>query len=101
MEGWIEGECREERKLLQSSVQEKYKVWYDAHKSVKFVDFKVGQWVRIRLPEVKVRKGEMRYSYPQKIVEVSGSNSAVRLVNGQWWNISRVVKVKPPGTFLS
>ena len=55
-----------------------------------------GQWVRVKLPGTKVIKGGLRYSYPQMIDEVSEDGSAIRLTNGQWWNMGRVVKVDPP-----
>ena len=89
-------ECEEKRKLSQNISQAKYKARYDSRKHVKAMDFAAGQWVRVKLPETKVRKGEVRYSYPQMIVSVSEGGSAVRLANGQWWNTCRVVKVSSP-----
>ena len=55
-----------------------------------------GDWVCVKLPENRVRKGELRFSYPQEVDEMSENGSAVRLVNGQWCNCDTVAKVRPP-----
>ena len=81
---------------MQNCSQAKYKARYDSDRQVKACNFTAGQWVRIKLPETKVRKGEVRYSYPQPIESVNEDGSAVRLTNGQWWNACRVIKVSPP-----
>ena len=73
-----------------------YKEQEDRRNSVKAQIVERGQWVRVKLPETRIRKGEIRYSYPHKIEEVSEDGSAVRLMNGQWWNMGRVVKVDAP-----
>ena len=76
--------------------QTRNKERYDQNKCVKQRELERGQWVRVRLPKTNVKKGELRYSYPQQIEEVSENSSAVKLRNGQWWNASKVVKVGQP-----
>ena len=66
------------------------KRWFDKKKSVKKKDIKVGDIVRIKSP-IHIFKGYSKFGPPVKIIKVCGN--AVKVENGNWWIVCRVVKI--------
>lgn len=69
--------------------QDKQKLYFDSKKSVKEVEIGSGDFVRIKKP-VHVKKGFPKFSPPIRVTDVRGNS--VKLINGQWWNKSLLVK---------
>lgn len=55
------------------------------------IKFSIGVWVHVKEP-LLLQKGKPKFRDPARIVIIRGQ--AMKLDNGQWWNISRLAKVK-------
>ena len=71
-------QARSRRELLSrvEGKQQKQKVYFDRNQHVKVPEFKVGDWVRRKLPQ-RQRKWRPRFSRPMQIQTVSGPASYV------------------------
>ena len=80
-------------KLVKINVEEaqnKQKRWFDKKKSVKKSGVRVGDMVSIKSP-VHMSKGSSKFGPPVKVIQVCGN--AIRVGNGNWWNLCKVVKI--------
>lgn len=56
--------------------------------------FKVGDWVKVRLPGI-IAKGRSKFSDSLQITSVR--NRSARLSNGKWWNMEKLSKQRDSG----